>query len=566
MKREPPSAPGQPPGPCAGAPRDTFCWAGLALVTLCLLAINHFYYLTNTRVPTYDEAWYLETSLHFYHALADHDPGRFLYLYKTAFQTKAPLISLLPQPFYVLFGTSHWSALLANSLCLVISNLCLFLLARRLFAAEVGLMAVVFYQTMPLVYGLSRTLMAEYALATLVLAWLYLLTASEGLSRGAINFALGVVLGLGLLMKIVFPIFIAGPLLVAWMLRRRRAKPLAGAETFWLWRLCARRPLAAIAVPGLGIAATWYAFNLMNVLRFAWENAYGGIAAGYSATGQPSRLLLAINEGTSLYYAAAVLLLGLGALAAGRKRLQWKELISNERALFLLSWLVAPLLAVSASSNREIRFVIPVLPVVAILVALSIFQMGRRRSLQGVLALLVLILPLRLYAELSFRPAAPSRQTTTQLGPFVLFSSDLGWAHSPDSKGAWGQERIWEAIHRIDTPDGKPHYVIVGVEHPFLNANMLSYLSAYTPSNLRFTSLGYAESSADRAVERIYRMDARFLLMAEGFHGSELPGFLNQVNAEVRRRLDRGELPFRLQLKIVLRENIQALIYKREGA
>ena len=312
-------------GPC----RDTFCWIVLALFTLCLLAINHFYYLKNTRVPTYDEAWYLETSLHLYQGLADRDLNRFLYNYKTAFQTKAPLISLLPLHFYLLFGASHWSALQANSLCLVISNLCLFLLARRLFSAEVGLAAVVFYQTMPLVYGLSRTLMAEYALAALVLAWLYFLVASDGLSRGGANFALGVVLGLGLLMKIVFPIFIAGPLLVAWMLRRRSARPLPGSEAFWLWRIGARWPLAAIGVPGLALASTWYSFHLAPVLRYAWDAGYGGIRKQYSDADSPRWIIQVINQGISFYYAAALVFLGLAALGLGLRRVSWKGLISN---------------------------------------------------------------------------------------------------------------------------------------------------------------------------------------------------------------------------------------------
>src|SRR2546427_4281481 len=154
-----------------------------------------------------------------YDAAIHSDWPRFVYLYKTALPTKAPLIAVLPLPFYLAFGPSHKSALLVNSLWIAVSNLALFLLGRRLFSGEVGLVAVVFYQTMPLVYGLSRTVMTEYGLAALVLVSLYCLVTSEGLTRGAANFALGVVIGLGLLMKILFPAFVAGPLLAAWLWR-----------------------------------------------------------------------------------------------------------------------------------------------------------------------------------------------------------------------------------------------------------------------------------------------------------------------------------------------------------
>ena len=529
-------------------------WAALAAFTICLLAVNESYYRANTRTPTYDEAWYLETSLSFYHALAAGHLGEFIYKYRTAFQTKAPLISVLPLPFYLIFGTSHHSALLVNSAFLVTSSLYLFLLVRRLFSPEAGFVAVVFYQTMPLVYGLSRTLMVEYGLSALVIVWLYYLVASDRLTRGPANFALGVVLGLGLLMKILFPAFIAGPLLLVWISRRREKKPPLADDSFRPWRLCARWPLAAIAVPGLAIAGTWYAFNWTNIVRFAWSNAYGEIAAGYGTAGLARQGLAFVNESIGFCYAVALVTLGAAALVAGPRKL-------SPQVAFLLSWVAPPLAAMAAGKNLEIRFAIPLLPAMAVLLAASVFQLARRRIVQVLLALLVAIFPLRLFAALSFPGSENNRPTT--LGPFVLFSRDLGWAHPPDAKGSWGQQRIVDAIHRLDAPDAKPHYVVVGVEHPFLNANMLSYLDAYARSNLRFTSLGYAESSADRAIERIRRLDARFLVMAEGFHDFELDGFLNRINSDVQRRLEHGELPFRSRAEVDLGGRIKAVIYER---
>ncbi|MBI3696777.1 MAG: glycosyltransferase family 39 protein, partial [Acidobacteria bacterium] len=450
--------------------RNTTHWILLVLITAGLLAVNERYYRANTRIPTYDEAWYLETSLRMYHALHAGHPGEFVYHYRTAFLTKAPLISVLPLPFYFLFGASHHAALLANSAFIVITNVYLFLLARRLFSPEVGVAAVVFYQTMPLAYGLSRTLMVEYGLAALVVVWLYYLVASEGLARPVIHLVLGVVLGLGLLTKILLPAFIVGPLLLVWL---RGGRP---------WR-----PLAAMAVPAILIAATWYAFNLGNVLRFAWSNAYGDIAAGYGERGLAKQALLFVNQGLGFGYAV---LCGVSLWLARPKK----------KIGFLLAWLLPPLAAMAAGKNLEIRFALPLLPAIAIWIAVSIFNLGRRTAVHVILALLAVALPLRLYAALSTTRFAAH---PVALGPFAVLSRDLGWAHSPDDQGAWNQQRIIQEIHQLDRPNGKPHYVIVGVEHPYLNANLLSYLNAYTNYPLRFTSLGYAESSADRAIERM---------------------------------------------------------------
>ena len=94
--------------------RNATNWVLLALITAGLLWVNEGYYGANTRLPTYDEAWYLETSLRMYHALKAHHLGEFVYHYRTAFLTKAPLIAVLPLPFYFLLGASHHSALLVR--------------------------------------------------------------------------------------------------------------------------------------------------------------------------------------------------------------------------------------------------------------------------------------------------------------------------------------------------------------------------------------------------------------------------------------------------------------------
>jgi len=509
---------------------NRWCWPALAIFTLGLLLANQSYYRADQRPPAHDEAWYLETSLQLYYAAVDGDWGRFVYHYRTAFLTKAPLVSVLPLPFYLLFGPGPKAALLANSLLLAASNVFLFLMTRRLFSAGVALATVVFYQTMPLAFGLSRLVMTEYGLSALVIAGLYFLVASEDLDRTGANLALGVVMGLGLLMKVLYPAFLAGPLLVVWLRRRR-------------WR-----PLAAMVLPATLLAGTWYAFNLGSVLEFAWSNAYGDIAAGYGAATLGQRMARAIREGPSLYYTVTLAVLGAAALAMGARRLRLDHRL-DQRAWLLAAWMLPPLALILAGRNLEIRFLLPILPGMAILLALATHALGRRPWGRAVLAALVAALPLRVYAGLTFpRLAMPA----------------LGVARPPDAEGRWQQERLLAALETLNPPGEYPRYVVVGVEHPYLNANLLSFFNTWRRRNWRFTSLGYAEADAPRAIERLDRLDARFLIMAEGFHSTDLPAFLNRINGEVQARLDRGDLPFRFRARVTLSGDIGARIYERE--
>lgn len=535
-------------------------WALLALFTVCLLLIGRNYYIANKRPPTFDDAWYLDSSLHFYQQLTRGSFVDCLRAYAGSFRTKAPLLSVLPLPFYLLLGARYQSAMLVNMTFLVLTNVYLFLLGRRLFSPGVALAAAVFYQTMPLAYGLSRVFMPEYGLAALVIIWIYYLAASDLLSHGPANFALGVLLGVGLLMKILFPLYIAGPL-VAVLLLRRNQPPRAAEHSSRLWGLCARHPFVAMALPAVLIASTWYAFNLPGVLRFAWSAGYGELSREYGAASFTTWLLAFINQGLSTWYAGALLVLGAAALAIRRPVGK-----SAEAVPLLLAWLVVPLIAVAAGRSSEMRFALPILPVFAILLALAAFRVARRPALQALLAAALALFPLRLFAALSF-PPAPGHQHEhpRMLGPFVLFARELGWAEPPGNEGQWDQRRIIEALHQMEPPPTNPRAVVVGVEHRFLNANLLQYLNRYSEYPLVFSSLGYAETSVDSAVERIHRLDARYIVMAEGFHSDELVETFNRVNAAVQARLDRGELPFRPRARVALTKRVQAVIYERES-
>jgi len=539
------------------ADRRWICWLLLAAITVGLLLVGRSYHRADKRPPTFDDAWFLENSLHFYQRLTDGGLIEFLSAYASSFGTKAPLVSALALPFYITLGTRLQSAILVNFVFLILTNVYLFLLGRRLLSPWAGLAAVVFYQTMPLAYGVSRVFLADYGLAALVVIWIYYLVASEGFTRGRANFALGIVAGLGLLMKVLFPLYVAGPLALVWLERVRGQAPSAEQAGSAFWRACGRWPAAAIAIPALALAATWYSFHLSSVLGYAWQAGYGEIGERYSGPGFRVWLLSIVNQGTSFAYAAAALALLLAGLVTGG----WRA-VKNRRAALLASWLILPAAALAAGRNREIRLLLPLLPGLALAMAAGVVWLGRRPLLRLILVALIAAWPLRLYATLSAPVHGHAHLRT--LGPFLVFARDLGWARPPDNAGRWDQHRVLEALQRIGPPSLRPRYVVVGVEHSFFNANLFRYLNAYTNYPLVFTSLGHAETSADRAVERIYSLDARYLVMAEGFHGHDLIETFNRVNGEIQARLDRAELPYRLRAKVDLGHHLQAVIYERE--
>jgi 4-amino-4-deoxy-L-arabinose transferase-like glycosyltransferase len=536
--------------------------AFLAVFTLLALGFLAYFEWTDKRPPTYDDAWYLETSLRMYSALAEGRLIQFLYEYTGAFGgSKAPLISVLPLPFYFLFGKQTDPTFWVNGLFLVAGSLCLYGLVRRWYGPLAALAAVAAYQTFPIVAGLSRAYMTDYGLAALVIVFLYCLAAPNALESSWRVMLLGVLLGLGLLMKILFPAFVAGPLLVTWLEGRKRGRagdPKSGMIPAGnLHQLMVTHPLLWIAFIGALIASSWYAVNGRRVLAFAWGNSFGPLINDYRASSLAGWLVDLADEGLSPYYALGLLVLAPAALAIVWRRgeAHWKP-----RHALLLAWFAPAAVAVAAVHHADLRLVMPILPVAAIILGRSIAVAGSAATARPWARVLLVgalfVLPLYGFARLTFGwPAAGE----------ALYSGSY-WYRSPDREGQWNQVRILETLREL-TPAALAGYeVVVGVEHPYLNANLLNYLKFRDGGPFSFQSLGYAETSVDRAAGRIQRPRVRFLLIAEGFQQEDLPEFLNRVNGAIMQRLDENRLPFQYRTTVPLTDRISIRLYERTPA
>jgi len=444
---------------------------------------------------------------------------------------------------------------------LVLANLCLFALASRWYSPGVGLLAVVVFQTMPVVIGMSRAFMTEYGVAALTIAFVYYLIRSDGLRVGSANFMLGLVGGLGLLMKITFAAVVLAPLVVTWMHGRGQRGP-EKRSGFASWY--SRRPVVSIALTAGAIASTWYLSNFRQIMEFSLQSSYGAIAAHYQVANLWVWLRDLGSIGISSFYTLVLFFCLIGELLTPltMRRQPW-----SYRSTILLSWLLPPAIAVFLSHQQDPRHALVVLPPLAIWMASRVgAAMASLSRPVAVLSTAIFIsTPLLGTAALTFPTAALGQGF--RAGPFLFLGRNLWWAHPPDRHGDWGQARILRALLVVPAP--RPSYVIVGVEHPYFNANLLGYLNAREAGPFRFRSLGFdpdtpSSAALSRAVDRIRELQPRFIVMAEGFREGELQTFLNRLNGDIRALLDRGELPFRRRTEIWLTETIKAVIYESE--
>jgi hypothetical protein len=460
-------------------------------------------YLDKTP-PNWDDAMYLANSLLIYDAFASGGVMAYVTKVWSLFPLKAPLISILPTPFYLVFGR-HWhAAYFVNIISMLVLFFAVYDLARRWWSRRAGLFAVVITGTMPLLYGLAGWFMVEYALTAVVAAGVWLLIVSDQMERRAVVFLFGAVCGFGLLLKASFGMFLLFPFLYVWIQSRFRWQALSYA-----------------AIPCLTLALPWYAFHLRSTAEYIAAAGYGKSAAVYGTGAVFSLHAIArylsnvIREAISGYYAGLAVLLGGWTIWQRRIRL-----IGHGQAFpgarVMLLWAL-PFAAYVFGENKDVRFVAPMLPAFALLLASMMEYVFPRRLTGTALAWAVLAYPFLQLFSTSF--GIPFDSTERRYSR--RFHREP-WKHDEILATIWANAHVGP---------GEKQRVLVGTDLSTLNAdNMkLTAVGRQLPFQTETTA---NEQNLNTLLSRLEH--SSFFLYKEGGE-PELPAFNPYFDRLVRR-------------------------------
>ena len=497
--------------------------AGASLAaTGAAFAATAWHIARNAAPPAWDDAWYLETSFRLWMALKS-SPLAFARAYVDAFHIKAPLISLLPLPLYGVFGPGERVAVWANLPLAAIAAWAWYRAAAEWWRAhprgrDAAMLGGALTALVPLAYGLSRLFFAETLVSCLLALFAWRCAAAKRDDRVE-GVRLGVLLGLGLLAKVTFPLFAAG---FVWSARER----LKSHARF------------ALSVAAL-IAATWYAANAPYVLGFAWSAGFGRVARDYAGAGgfavRRDWLLSILRDGFSWPLSAAMATVAAAAAAAGPRHLD-----AGARTAF---WGLSPLLIYAAGVNHELRMIAPLLAIPALLAARAAVSLPRSGG-RALASAALLATGLWTCAEQTF-PARSGRP--------------LAYNGAPSPDAGWDRGALVDAVVRAG---GSGAVAAVTLEYRLLNANNLSSEAAARGLPLRFISLGYAQDSVEAALIRLTDHNVSILILVEGLPDAKLPAFLNRVNAGVADAVRSGRLAAVATGRVALSPGVSARVFR----
>jgi 4-amino-4-deoxy-L-arabinose transferase-like glycosyltransferase len=507
----------------------------------------------DTVPPSWDEAHYLRASHELYRTLLDQGPVAFAAAFSQALGTKAPLIAVLPFPFYVLFGESHLAACYVNVALVVVASWYLFKLGELVAGRRTALMSVIVLNTFPLVAALSRVFLVEYGLMTLVIAWMYYLVRWRSGEIGRSSWALGLLLGLGLLMKVSFPLYVAAPtvtVMAPWLVGDRRAQPAPLGSL-----------LRVVAIGG-AVAAPWYLENWATVLRFVVEGGYGELAEAYGRGAVFSLATVTaywrdlVSFGVSTWYGLLLALTGCSIAVVSLGRRRWPEWPSGHLDL-LLAWWVFPWLVLTFAVNKDVRYTMAYLPALALLLCGAIARLFHGRLAIVSLALVAALGGLN-YGLYSF--ALPRPQPEVRVGGLIVVGSDLGWAHPPVAE-RWPNEAVLELLTADAAALGseRPRATLL-FSHRRMSVHNMNYLAVLHGSPLRFDTCQFQSPETPSEHADRVRSSAAYLLMKSGDLGGVV---LNVKNVEVASLLQREGMPFEKMGAFVLPDRSELTILRR---
>ena len=430
----------------------------------------------------------------------------------------------------LLFGPSPLVFCAANVVYGAALLVSVYYLGRRCHGRSAGLLAAALVSVTPAFYGGARSMGLDYPAMCMTSLAVLMLVRADGFRRLPDAIGFGVCAGLAILIKGQSALFLVWP--AAFVLGRAVWRVRAGGEALW-------RPLAggALAVAVLlGTTAVWWAGRVAHLARYMSAHSTGeglrDVAGDITLWGGVVHYTQALPLVLSAPLALAALLLLPAFVRRGKQR--WVVLI----------WLVVPLALHMALSVRHPRYIFPLVPAAAVILAVGLCSLRPRlRSVAaavvgglGVIAWLSCTClshpapmrprPFKCYKEWPM----PESQRRSELAAKLLSCGSCEYAGAPSAPvGAEHQQLVTRLVRTLEAQNPKGEEMLVYSDEVhrfaqtavmvqpaltstlFMDVQLAGELLPHTPSHRRRTFLLWRANRQPPPVPGLVRLTQKYL-------------------------------------------------------
>ncbi|MBN2121060.1 MAG: glycosyltransferase family 39 protein [Candidatus Omnitrophica bacterium] len=419
----------------------------LILVSIALFyAITNFIWLKQNTYPSGpDEATHLLISSEISRLISFDAKNIFLFFTFGLSGQRPPLFHFASAVLNIFLGTSYIASVTINIVYLLILLVSVYFIGRKLFNKSTALIAVIVTCFYPLVFRYSRFFGPDFALTAAVSMSICFLIYAEQFKQLKYSIFFGVSLGLGMLTKATFALFMIGPLAYALgqifnlkiinhtAVKNRLLNLAASCMTGFL----------LIVLGYLPILSRIFETAKISLLRSLFLTTDRSPSSAVSFLERLSYILQGlfsiINDQISFLF-AIIFTLGL-----------FFYLLRAKKRLFLISWYLFPFLLLSASLYTEARLMLPALPALALITAAGLDTIRSKKYLYPLYTLIVLLGLLQFLYVSYYSPGNNLKLTLhTPWGPVRMLyfptNEHRPWSYGPPYTKNWKIAELAESI------------------------------------------------------------------------------------------------------------------------
>lgn len=374
----------------AASSRAPFGWAlSVIVLTTVLFALMLRWSWIDNSPPAWDQGLYMFQATKLHLALQEGGFREFLVAVFNLDRGRVPLLLVLVQPAFSIFGPVLDAAVITLDLCWFLLAWALYGISRELAGVQAAgkacFFALVLFAFYPLTGMVAHSFLVELPLVSLVCASVYAVLMLARRRTPGWSIAAGSFIGLGLLTKVTFVVFVFPALLLTAVvvLRRTSFKD-------------ALRTLGPGLLAALVIALPYYAYNFQQILSLTVFLSSKGLADLYGF-GDVFDVSTVWNYWMSMFYSPVFVVVLVAAVlsvvrssASGARPLRT---LSGYHLAVLGLWFVIPFVMATFGQIKDPRYLFPALVPLFIAAGLVIARPDSGR-LTGVFIALVVIAPL----------------------------------------------------------------------------------------------------------------------------------------------------------------------------
>lgn len=498
-------------------------------LTVVLFALSvRWSYLDNSP-PAWDQGLYLYQATKLHLALLEGGVREFLTAVFNLDRGRVPLILMLVQPAFYVFGPVLDAAVITLNLCWFLLAWALFGIAREMAgssqAGKASFFTLMLFGLYPLTVMLTHNFLVELLLASLACASIYSVLVLERRQSIGWSMLAGLFIGLGLLTKVTFVVFVFPALLLTAVV---------------VFRSTSFKDSIRVLVPGLlvalAIALPYYVYNFSEILHLTVSLSSKELAALYGF-GEVFDVSTILNYWMVVFYSPvfAVVFLVL-AFAATRTFRHGGARFAGFKGYHLAvlgAWFVLPFFLATFGQIKDPRYLFPALMPVFIVTGLVMARPESCRPAWGFIGLILIVaLPGFLYSN-----AYLGRDLLARISGLPGLQI-AGLAEPPDPQD-WRTEQLVKALVLATAESTDNRKLIFLGGNRYYHLRLLDYYGLMQGARFDYVTLPYYANpgmTLDDAVAFIKSTQAAGVLFKTGANWPEFSSRLDGRIVEVLRR------------------------------